>query len=725
MKNIFTLLAVLLISPLFAQDAAPKFNLDFEELSEGKKLPTDWIKWGDYPLEKDSVTTQSGNYSMRIETENGESFGCVAYQLPANYKGKKITLEGYVKYENARDGFVGLLMRLDKQGASVAFDNMQRQKLQGTQDWKKYTIDLNFKGDPDKVYVGGIMVGKGKAWFDNFKVYIDGKPIESLKQVEIEPSLVDKDIEFDGGSKFSATVLNDTQKRNLFVLGKVWGFVKYHHPAIAKGTISWDYELFRILPKINEENFDNEVVQWINKLGTFKTREQKLPDTADTKLLPNNQWLTDTNLLSAELTTLLQKINKADRSSTNYYLAFHNGVNNPDFKNEKTYASMSYDDSGVKLLALFRYWNMIEYFFPNRHLMDENWDAVLKDFIPRMTTSKDQKEYTLALLELIGKVQDTHANIWRQNTVLTAFFGENVVPISLNFVENKAVVVKLQSEFKDNSVKVGDIVTEINGVKVDDWIKENIKYFPASNYSTQLRDIAGKLLRTNQKNLEITIDTGAEIKKVTLATIPNKYFREDPASHKVLNDNIGYIYPGSLKEGEIDEIMPKFMDKKGLIIDLRCYPSDFIVFSLSKYLLNEKKEFVKFTEGSSKTPGLFTYRSGSSIGGSNSDAFKGKVVILVNEVTQSNAEYTAMALRTAPNSVVLGSTTAGADGNVSAIYLPGSIFTFISGIGVLTPNGSETQRVGILPDVKALPTVKGIREGKDEVLDRAITVINN
>lgn len=718
-------LAAFLVGPLFAQDSAPKFNLDFEDLSEGKKLPTDWFRWGDYPLEKDSLTTQSGKYAVRIETEKGESFGCAAYQLPANYKGEKITLEGYLKYENARDGFVGLLLRLDKDGNSIAFDNMEKQKLQGTQDWKKYTIDLNFRGNPDKIYVGGIMTGKGKAWFDNFKVFIDGKPIEKLKQVEIEPSLVDKDKEFDNGSNFSTTILNDTEKRNLYVLGKVWGFVKYHHPAIAKGTISWDYELFRIVPKINQKNFDQELAQWINKLGTFKTRESKLPDAADVKLVPDTSWISDTTLLSAELSGLLQKINKADRSSTNYYLAFHQGVNNPEFKNEKVYASMSYEDSGVKLLALFRYWNMIEYFFPNRHLMDENWDAVLKEFIPRMTASKDQKEYTLALLEVIGKIQDTHANIWGGNSVVKAFFGENVVPITLSFIENKAMVVKLSTDFKDTTVKVGDIVTEVGGVKVEDWIKGNQKYMPSSNHPTQLRDIAGKLLRTNEKSMDVTVDTGTAIKKVTLTTIPFKYFKDEPASHKVIHDNIGYIYPGTLKEDEIDEIMPKFLDKKGLIIDLRCYPSEFIVFSLSKYLLSEKKDFVKFTQGSAKTPGLFTFRKGPAIGGSNKNSFKGKVVILVNEETQSSAEYTAMAFRATPNSVVLGSTTAGADGNVSGIYLPGNIFTFISGIGVLTPNGSETQRVGIVPDVQVLPTVKGIREGKDEVLEKAMAIINN
>ena len=172
--------------------------------------------------------------------------------------------------------------------------------------------------------------------------------------------------------------------------------------------------------------------------------------------------------------------------------------------------------------------------------------------------------------------------------------------------------------------------------------------------------------------------------------------------------------------------MDKFLDKKGLIVDLRCYPSEFIVFSLNRYLLNEKKDFVKFTTGNIKTPGLFTIKDYEyKVGRNNKNYFKGKVIILVNEETQSQAEYTAMALRVAPNAKVLGSTTAGADGNVSDIYLPGNIFTYISGIGVLTPNGSETQRVGIIPDVKIEPTIKGIREGKDEVLEKAIELINN
>lgn len=37
---------------------------------------------------------------------------------------------------------------------------------------------------------------------------------------------------------------------NLVLLGKVWGFAKYHHPVVTAGQVNWDYELFHVLPKV-------------------------------------------------------------------------------------------------------------------------------------------------------------------------------------------------------------------------------------------------------------------------------------------------------------------------------------------------------------------------------------------------------------------------------------------------------------------------------------------
>jgi C-terminal processing protease CtpA/Prc len=88
------------------------------------------------------------------------------------------------------------------------------------------------------------------------------------------------------------------------------------------------------------------------------------------------------------------------------------------------------------------------------------------------------------------------------------------------------------------------------------------------------------------------------------------------------------------------------------------------------------------------------------------------------------AEFTAMGYRANPSTTIIGSTTAGADGNVSDILLPGGLQTRFSGIGVYYPDGSETQRIGIVPDVIVKPTIDGIKSGRDELLEKAIELIN-
>jgi C-terminal processing protease CtpA/Prc len=48
----------------------------------------------------------------------------------------------------------------------------------------------------------------------------------------------------------------------------------------------------------------------------------------------------------------------------------------------------------------------------------------------------------------------------------------------------------------------------------------------------------------------------------------------------------------------------------------------------------------------------------------------------------------------------------------------------ISGIGIYYPDGKGTQRVGIIPDIEVKPTIKEILEGRDEMLEKAIEIIN-
>jgi hypothetical protein len=161
---------------------------------------------------------------------------------------------------------------------------------------------------------------------------------------------------------------------------------------------------------------------------------------------------------------------------------------------------------------------------------------------------------------------------------------------------------------------------------------------------------------------------------------------------------------------------------KGLIVDIRNYLSDFVVFALGSHLVQEDAQFVRFTELDLSNPGVFRWESGPTIK-PGSPYYSQKVVVLVDENSQSQSEYTAMALRATPNAIVMGSTTAGADGDISPIPLPGDLQTFISGLGVFYPDKRPTQRIGIVPDIVVRPAITGIRAVRDEVLESAVQYI--
>jgi C-terminal processing protease CtpA/Prc len=102
--------------------------------------------------------------------------------------------------------------------------------------------------------------------------------------------------------------------------------------------------------------------------------------------------------------------------------------------------------------------------------------------------------------------------------------------------------------------------------------------------------------------------------------------------------------------------------------------------------------------------------------------YGGKVIVLVNEETQSSSEYATMLLQVADKVKTIGSQTAGADGNVSQIEFLG-FKSKMSGLGVFYPDETETQRKGVKIDIEVLPTIKAIQEGRDEVLEKALEYI--
>lgn len=723
-----------------------RFNGDFEDIDPSTKKPLSWLFSFNQNQEKayqvvlDSTIKQSGKYSLSINQVGQEAnFGAIDFPISQAFEGKVIELKGYIKTENVKTGYAGLWMRLDgKEHKTMGFDNMNNRGVKGSTDWQLFSIKLDYKNDEVReIHVGGLLIGDGKAWFDHLELFIDGKPIELAKFMKIELAKAELDTAFQNSSGIKQIELNKQKTTNLMIAGQFWAFLKYHHPSIAKGDYNWDAELFRFLPSVivakSNQELSITLEQYLDKLPKpepcktcAKIASKKYEITPDYGSLLNG------TVLSKSLGDKLTYIKDNRNTDPNYYVEMDPSIGNPNFKNEKGYVSMTYPDAGYRLLSLYRYWGMINYFFPYKDVIGEDWNKILTTNLPIFLDAKNEQDYSLAVLSLIARVHDTHANLWSGSKALKDFKGKLAAPFQAKFIEDKLIITALHTDTLDvkNKLAVGDVITAINGKDIPGLIKEYLPITAASNYDTQLRDLPGSyLLRSNDNSIKISVQRGNQLFDYTvpmgkLALAYRNPAAEKAEAFKLINQDIGYVYPGKYKNDQLPAIKKLFANTKGIIIDMRCYPSEFMPFTFGNYIKNEKSVFVKFTAGSPSYPGAFSFGSPIKNGQSSSEAYKGKIVVIVNATSQSQAEYTTMAFQSTPNVKVIGSTTAGADGNVSSIVLPGGLNTMISGLGVFYPNGTPTQRVGVKIDYKIYPTIAGISAGKDELLDKAIEVLN-
>ena len=198
---------------------------------------------------------------------------------------------------------------------------------------------------------------------------------------------------------------------NLELLGRIWGFLKYHHPLISKGTFNWDYELFRMLPGYlqvtDNKQRDTYLVKWISHFGKIPVNKSVIPVDTNAILKPDLSWI-NPDKLSQKLYKVLMNVYQ-NRNNGYYYVTYESPwLKVAKFIHENPYEDMECPDAGCRLLTLYRYWNMVNYFFPYKQLADTDWNTILKKHIPSILSADDKKSYWQAVRQLIAQCDDTH-----------------------------------------------------------------------------------------------------------------------------------------------------------------------------------------------------------------------------------------------------------------------------------------------------------------------------
>ena len=282
-------------------------------------------------------------------------------------------------------------------------------------------------------------------------------------------------------SGFDRTEIDSATLRNLEVLGRVWGFVKYHHPAFSDDRYDLDFELFELLPLIADTApaARNEILaQWIDGFGRYKTTPEKYEKILASDSVFEHRtdigWIRDTATLGRELSERLVRLRSADRTAGNryvsqtYYETYDQWSPNPCFDGEKPYYDLSNPDYGYRLLTVFRFWNMVEYFFPSKYLTDKDWNDVLPEYIRRM--AHPTGSYLRETRRMIAELDDNHA---QYGGGIFELFGRYRVPLNTGFVEGRLIVVTpdtvpVKSERKA-PFQVGDEIVAVGGIRREAW----------------------------------------------------------------------------------------------------------------------------------------------------------------------------------------------------------------------------------------------------------------
>ena len=339
----------------------------------------------------------AGDGRRRLErtATSPEAFSTLTKAIPADFAGNDHRV-ARLPAERGVSEFMGLWMRQDGDAPNLGFASMQPRQIRGTNDWTEYSITLPVHRDAKQLFFGVLIAGTGKVWADDLRLLVDGKPVWEAPKVERPKTPLDLDHEFDAGSGIVISKLTPTQIENLAMLGKVWGFLKYHHPAVTTGTRHWDYDLFRVLPAVlaaRDRDAGSIVLRdWIARLGPLPACDPCLTlRDENLHLRPGLAWIESDTAVGRELAGLLRTVHREPLGRQAVLrVAGRRASAIRDSSNEPAYAALRFPDAGYQLLALYRFWNIIEYWFPYRDQLDGDWDRVLAEFVPTGRTGDGQ-----------------------------------------------------------------------------------------------------------------------------------------------------------------------------------------------------------------------------------------------------------------------------------------------------------------------------------------------
>ncbi|GAB4188052.1 MAG: hypothetical protein Tsb002_14000 [Wenzhouxiangellaceae bacterium] len=509
---------------------------------------------------------------------------------------------------------------------------------------------------------------------------------------------------------------------DLVTVGRAWGLLKYTHPEVTRCAVDWDQALLQALQITEQSTAANPLDLALR--GLLNQASGNVNPAAVDDQTPG--WISQSGI-AADLQGILSALSQRTVDQQ-CYVAATPGTNQAEFSDDGAEVASTVGSNGryVRGLAALRYWNAIEYFFPYRDDIGRDWAAILRDFLPEILNADQSDDYVFAMRRFTASIEDGHA--FFEHPIFQQRVGWAPPPFTVRTIDGRMIVEKTLPQAAE--LTPGDEVVTVEGIAISEW-RDNLSALsngsnPIGRESTLNRYILNGVPTSGQaqRNYGFRRPDGSEYR----ADLPlNFVFSESLASN---GDDVwqireveqrcsyGVVDLARLETAQLGQMLNDLRDTDGIIFDARNYPNG-VIWSLADLLYGEARPLAAFEVPDLSRPGQYNTVI-AQFGGQRHVDYSGRIIVLFNETTQSQAEYTVMGLQAYGNTLTIGSQTAGADGDITQMNLPGGITAFFTGLGVYYPDGTPTQRFGIVPDLHVYPTRTALTEGRDELLDTAL-----
>jgi C-terminal processing protease CtpA/Prc len=625
-------------------------------------------------------SANSAYLSVRLNRKNiltsGPGGGVLTQGIEAQaHRGKKIKLKAFVKTKVRGTGNrAQLWMRVDRPGGTMGFfDNMLDRPIH-TENWKEYTIEGHVADDAVTIFFGGILAGRGEAWFDEFQISVldEGGQWQSLKIDN--PGFEDSDM--------------------------------------GKKPDSWGTKSSGILYTVQGEDasagkqclhMETRTVVYSGKLF------DKFPDVGET--------------INKELDAGLScSIPLALYSQEGETLGKNENYPTKDLVSEMEthdFGGKTADNEFVRLADVILAWNVFQHFYPYFDVVDVDWDLELTNALSDALADRNEEEFFYTLSHMVATLQDGHGIV-----IHKVVMEQAGLPIKVDWVEDQVVVTV--SEDPDRFHR-GDTIRKIDGIGAELTLLDAEKYISGSPQWKRYKSLMRFGFGNKGTVAKLEVQRGHETFEIEL----ERNFKQTPVEPtrpkiEALEDNIYYVNLDLAPWSEIAAKIDDLAKARGVIFDLRGYPKG--NHQIICHLLKEKDTSIAWMQ----IPQII-YPDQENIVGYQKMGWnlmvkkphiKGKVVFITDGRAISYAESFLSFIEHYKLGEIVGQSTAGTNGNTNPFLLPGNFRIVWTGMKVLKHDGSQHHLIGIKPTVLAKRTIQGITEGRDEFFEKALEILD-